>query len=178
VRPRCVPKSGHPRNKETDQRSKPLVRFVLQYRDGGIRTRDPLNPIERGRHSRPCPPNNLRRPPQRNPSVTPPFYALVAQVAARQAAAYTGQVLSDAERVRNARVYSYQRGAATLRDVLAAQRALNEVYLASLEAQAAYSRGLVGLAEAVGDWSLIGWPWQARRTCRGLGGGIRCRRRR
>jgi hypothetical protein len=75
-------------------------------------------------------------------------------------------------------VYSYQRGAATVLDVLAAQRALNEVYLASLEAQAAYSRGLVGLAEAVGDWSLIGWPWQARRTCRGLGGGIRCRRRR
>jgi len=78
------------------------------------------------------------------------------QSASRQAAAYTSQVLRDAERVRDARVFSYQRGAATLLDVLTAQRALNDVYSASLEADAAYRRALVRLAEVVGDWSLLG----------------------
>jgi hypothetical protein len=68
-------------------------------------------------------------------------------------------------------VYSYQRGAATVLDVLAAQRALNEVYLASLEAQAAYRRGLVGLAEAVGDWSLIGWRGRPGELAGGSGAG-------
>jgi outer membrane protein TolC len=75
--------------------------------------------------------------------------------AARQLALYGSQVLQNAGRVRSAKVFSYQRGGATLLDVLAAQRAENDVYLASFDAAANYHTSLVALAEAVGDWGLV-----------------------
>jgi cobalt-zinc-cadmium efflux system outer membrane protein len=64
--------------------------------------------------------------------------------------AYSDELLSDADRVLTARTYSYQRGAASLTDVLIAQQAANDVYLAYFDALGEYLKALVGLEVAVG----------------------------
>jgi outer membrane protein TolC len=64
-------------------------------------------------------------------------------------------VLLDAERVRRAKLYSYQHGSASLLDVLTAEQAANDVYIASYDAQQQYGHALIGLGQATGTWSLV-----------------------
>jgi outer membrane protein, heavy metal efflux system len=77
------------------------------------------------------------------------------QAAVEQLAQYTGGVLLDAERVRRAKLYSYQHGSASLLDVLTAEQAANDVYIASYDAQQQYGHALIGLGQATGTWSLV-----------------------
>jgi cobalt-zinc-cadmium efflux system outer membrane protein len=66
-------------------------------------------------------------------------------------ALYSDELLRDAERVAAARLYSYQRGSAPLTDVLIAQRALNDVYLAYDDALGEYLKAFIGLRAAIGS---------------------------
>jgi cobalt-zinc-cadmium efflux system outer membrane protein len=77
------------------------------------------------------------------------------QASVEQFAQYTGGVLLDAERVRRAKLYSYQHGSASLLDVLTAEQAANDVYIASYDAQQGYGHALIGLGQATGTWSLV-----------------------
>ena len=72
-----------------------------------------------------------------------------------QIAQYRGTVLIDAERVRRAKLYSYEHGAASLLDVLTAEQAVNNVYLASYDAQQQYTHALIALGQATGTWSFV-----------------------
>ena len=67
---------------------------------------------------------------------------------------YTGGLLTDAEQVLDATLYNYQRGGATLLEVLEAQRTLNDVDLSYYEALAEHARALVALEQVVGMWDL------------------------
>ena len=84
----------------------------------------------------------------------------VRQAAARYKASvdklglYTGGLMTDAEQVLDATLYNYQRGGATLLEVLVAQRTVNEVYLSYYDAMAEHARALVALEQAVGIWDL------------------------
>jgi cobalt-zinc-cadmium efflux system outer membrane protein len=69
-------------------------------------------------------------------------------------ALYTGGVLVDADKVLEGTLYSYQRGAATLLEVLDAQRTDNEVHLAYADALGDYAHALVGLEQAAGIWDV------------------------
>lgn len=80
-------------------------------------------------------------------------YALY-RAADERLALYTGGVLSDADEVLTRTLYSYQRGAASLLEVLEAQRTGNEVHLAYFDALADRASALVGLELAVGTWDL------------------------
>ncbi len=77
------------------------------------------------------------------------------QAAVVQIAQYRGTVLIDAERVRRAKLYSYEHGAASLLDVLTAEQAVNDVYLASYDAQQQYTHALIALGQATGTWSFV-----------------------
>jgi cobalt-zinc-cadmium efflux system outer membrane protein len=77
------------------------------------------------------------------------------QAAVAQLAEYTGSVLIDAERVRRAKLYSYQHGTATLLDVLTAEQTANDVYVASYDAQQQYGHALIALGQATGTWSFV-----------------------
>jgi len=77
------------------------------------------------------------------------------QAAVAQLAQYTGGVLLDAERVRRAKLYSYQHGSASLLDVLTAEQTANDVYLASYDAQQQYAHALIGLGQATGTWEMV-----------------------
>ncbi len=67
-------------------------------------------------------------------------------------ALFTEAIVSDAERVRDAVVYSYQRGEATLLEVLDAQRTLNEIYIHYFDALSDYFEAVVHLSEVTGVW--------------------------
>jgi outer membrane protein, heavy metal efflux system len=67
---------------------------------------------------------------------------------------YTGGLLTDAEQVLDATLYNYQRGGATLLEVLEAQRTLNDVDLSYYEALAEHARALVALEQVVGMWDV------------------------
>jgi cobalt-zinc-cadmium efflux system outer membrane protein len=69
-------------------------------------------------------------------------------LAAERLNAYSGELLSDADRVLTARTYSYRRGAASLTDVLIAQEAANDVYLAYYDALGEYLKSLIGVQVA------------------------------
>ncbi len=56
--------------------------------------------------------------------------------ASRRAQAYRGRIVPEAERVREAVAYAFSRGGASLTDLLAAQRASNEVRAAAVQAEA------------------------------------------
>jgi outer membrane protein, heavy metal efflux system len=77
------------------------------------------------------------------------------QAAVSQLAQYTGGVLLDAERVRRAKLYSYQHGSASLLDVLTAEQTADDVYLASYDAQQQYAHALIGLGQSTGKWELV-----------------------
>ena len=74
--------------------------------------------------------------------------------AVRRVELFTGGVLSDADRVAEATLYSYQRGGATLLEVLDAQRTVNEVYLAYYDALADHARTLVAVEQAAELWDV------------------------
>lgn len=67
---------------------------------------------------------------------------------------YTQGVLLDAERVHTAMLYSYQRGSASLLEVLAAQRTVDEVSLAYADALAEHARQLIAVERAAGIWDI------------------------
>lgn len=77
------------------------------------------------------------------------------QSALAQVAQYSGGILVDAERVRRAKLYSYQHGSASLLDVLTAEQTANDVYVASYDAQQQYSHALIALGQATGSWSFV-----------------------
>ncbi len=63
---------------------------------------------------------------------------------------YTQGVLADADKVLASILYSYQRGSATLLEVLTAQRTVDDVYLAYLAAQGEHARQLIAVQQAAG----------------------------
>jgi len=73
---------------------------------------------------------------------------------ARRLNVFRGGLLRDADRVLEARLYAYQRGGATLLEVIDAQRKSSEVYLAYSQALADHAHALVALEEAAGTWDL------------------------
>jgi outer membrane protein, heavy metal efflux system len=69
-------------------------------------------------------------------------------------ALYTGGLLEGAEQVLDATLYNYQRGGATMLEVLEAERTANEVSLGYHEALADHARALVALEQAAGIWDV------------------------
>lgn len=67
---------------------------------------------------------------------------------------YPQGMLNDAEHVHTAMLYSYQRGGASLLEVLAAQRTVDEVSLAYADALAEHARQLIALERAAGIWDV------------------------
>lgn len=72
----------------------------------------------------------------------------------KRLAQYQGAALDLAEKVLEARLISYQKGAAPLLDVLTAQKANTDVHLAAIEAQTEHAKALVALEQAAGIWDL------------------------
>jgi outer membrane protein, heavy metal efflux system len=67
---------------------------------------------------------------------------------------YQGGVLKDADRVLQARLYAYQRGGATLLEVIDAQKTSANIYLAYSQALADHANALVTLEEAAAMWDV------------------------
>ena len=67
---------------------------------------------------------------------------------------YQGGMLKDADRVLEARLYAYQRGGATLLEVIDAERTSADVYLAYSQALADHAHALVTLELAAGIWDV------------------------
>jgi cobalt-zinc-cadmium efflux system outer membrane protein len=67
---------------------------------------------------------------------------------------YQGAALELADKVLEARLVSYQKGAATLLDVLVAQKADNDVHLAYIGALTERAKALVALEQAAAIWDL------------------------
>ncbi|MFN3557498.1 MAG: TolC family protein [Bacteroidales bacterium] len=65
---------------------------------------------------------------------------------------FTETILQDAERVRDAIVFSYQQGDVSLLEVLQAQNTLNEVYMSYYETLAMFAHSLVDLSREAGEW--------------------------
>ena len=76
------------------------------------------------------------------------------QAAVRRLNVFRGGMLHDADRVLEARLYAYQRGGATLLEVIDAQRKSAEVYLAYSQALIDYAHALVKLEESGGIWDI------------------------
>jgi len=74
------------------------------------------------------------------------------RLAEAKLALFTDQILSDAERVQDAALFSYQRGEVSLLEVLEAQRTLNEIYLNYYETLGQYAESLVDLSRSTGIW--------------------------
>lgn len=67
---------------------------------------------------------------------------------------YQGGVLKEADRVLQARLYAYQRGGATLLEVIDAQKTSATIYLAYSQALADHANALVTLEEAAAIWDI------------------------
>ena len=67
---------------------------------------------------------------------------------------YQGGVLKEADRVLQARLYAYQRGGATLLEVIDAQKTSADIYLAYSQALANHANALVTLEEAAAIWDV------------------------
>jgi outer membrane protein, heavy metal efflux system len=67
---------------------------------------------------------------------------------------YTGEILTDSDMVLESTTYNYQRGGATLLEVLEAQRTVDEVYLAYYQALADHAHALVAVERAAGIWDI------------------------
>ena len=76
------------------------------------------------------------------------------QAAVQRLELYHGGMLKDADRVLEARLYAYQRGGATLLEVIEAQRTSAEVYLAYSQALADHAHALVTLELASAIWDV------------------------
>ena len=78
-----------------------------------------------------------------------------AEAAAAKLALYTGGLLSDAEQVLESALYNYQKGGATLLEVIEAQRTVNDVYLAYHGALADHAKSLIALEQSAGIWDVV-----------------------
>jgi len=67
---------------------------------------------------------------------------------------YQGGALELADKVLQAKLVRYQKGAATLLDVLTAQKAENDVHLAYINALTERAKALVALEQATAIWDL------------------------
>jgi outer membrane protein, heavy metal efflux system len=67
---------------------------------------------------------------------------------------YQGGVLKEADRVLQARLYAYQRGGATLLEVIDAQKTSADIYVAYSQALADHANALVTLEEAAAVWDV------------------------
>ncbi len=67
---------------------------------------------------------------------------------------YRDGLLKDADRVLEARLYAYQRGGATLLEVIDAQRTSADIYLSYAQALADHARALVTLEQAAAIWDV------------------------
>jgi len=67
---------------------------------------------------------------------------------------FTGGVLTDADKVAEATFYSYQRGSATLLEVLDAERTVNEVYLDYFDALSEHAKALVAVEASANLWDV------------------------
>jgi cobalt-zinc-cadmium efflux system outer membrane protein len=76
------------------------------------------------------------------------------QAAVQRLQRYRAGMLKDADRVLEARLYAYQRGGATLLEVIDAQRTSAEVYLAYSQALADHAKALVNLELASAIWDV------------------------
>jgi cobalt-zinc-cadmium efflux system outer membrane protein len=76
------------------------------------------------------------------------------QLAEEQYGQYSGELLTDAVKVREARLYSYKAGSASLLDVLTAENTLTSIYTAYYAALSGYANALVTLEQAVGIWDI------------------------
>jgi len=76
------------------------------------------------------------------------------QLAEARLAQYESAALQLAEKVLQARLISYQKGAATLLDVLVAQKADNDFHLAYISALTERAKALVALEQAAAMWDL------------------------
>ncbi len=65
---------------------------------------------------------------------------------------FTESILEDAERVRDAITYSYQRGEVSLLEALDAQRTFNEVYMNYYDTLAEYAAAIINLSAVSGKW--------------------------
>ena len=74
--------------------------------------------------------------------------------AAARAKLYTSGVLAAADQVLEKTLYNYQRGGATLVEVLVAQRTDNDVYLSYYDALADAAHALVAVEQASGSWDV------------------------
>jgi cobalt-zinc-cadmium efflux system outer membrane protein len=77
------------------------------------------------------------------------------QSAVRRLDLYRGTLIQDSDRVLAARLYAYQRGSATLLEVIEAQRKSEEVSLAYYQALADHAHALVALEQAAGVWDVV-----------------------
>lgn len=76
------------------------------------------------------------------------------QASVRQLALYKEGLMADAERVLAATLYSYQRGSATLLEVLSAQRTVDDVHLSYTSALTDHALQLIAVEQAAGIWDL------------------------
>jgi outer membrane protein, heavy metal efflux system len=76
------------------------------------------------------------------------------QAAVQRLELYRGGMLKDADRVLEARLYAYQRGGATLLEVIDAQRTSAEVYLTYSQALSDHAHALVTLELAAAIWDV------------------------
>jgi cobalt-zinc-cadmium efflux system outer membrane protein len=76
------------------------------------------------------------------------------QASARRLNVFRGGLLRDADRVLEARLYAYQRGGATLLEVIDAQRKSADVYLAYSQALVDHAHALVTMEAAAATWDV------------------------
>jgi outer membrane protein, heavy metal efflux system len=67
---------------------------------------------------------------------------------------YSSQLLQDADRVLEAKLYGYSRGSASLLEVLEARRANNDIYLAYYAALNERAKALIALEQSAGIWDI------------------------
>lgn len=76
------------------------------------------------------------------------------QAAVRRLQLYQGGLLKDADRVLEARLYAYQRGGATLLEVIDAQRTSADIYLAYAQALVDHAHALIALEQSAAMWDI------------------------
>jgi cobalt-zinc-cadmium efflux system outer membrane protein len=76
------------------------------------------------------------------------------EAAAARVRLYAKGVLVDADQVLEKSLYNYQRGGATLVEVLVAQRTDNDVYLSYYDSLADAAHALVSVEQASGSWDI------------------------
>jgi cobalt-zinc-cadmium efflux system outer membrane protein len=76
------------------------------------------------------------------------------EAAAARVRLYATGVLADADQVLEKTLYNYQRGGATLVEVLVAQRTDNDVYLSYYDSLADAAHALIAVERAAGIWDV------------------------